>query len=137
MELYNPSKHSEIKKVKAKFDMWRLNKNNRSEAVPDHLWEIVANLAQKYPIGVVFRQLNLNKDQGIRFFTKQYLAKANPIIHQIPIVEVPNPQINTESLAPKDDFKIVVQHTSGHKLNISGNQTLTLGAISAFVGNQV
>ncbi len=135
MEQYHPSKHAEINKAKLKFDIWRCSKKTPSEKIPSSLWEIVGELLQKYPVSIVFRQLNLNKDQGMKYFSKQWLTKN--IVKPTSIVEVKNPHsdLNPLTTEQKEDFQILIQHTKGHQLSVKADKELTFNAITAFIGS--
>jgi len=129
--------HSEINDAKSQFDVWRLNKSNRSEAMPEHLWDVVASLIQKHPVTTIFSFLRLNKDQAIRFFTKTHLQKHEKTVPNIPMVEIKNPQndMAPTTLKQKNDFQILIQHTKGHQLSVKADKDLTFDAITAFMRN--
>jgi hypothetical protein len=137
MAQYHPSENEEINKAKSKFDIWRCNKKNRSEPVPNDLWRIVGELVQKYPATIIFKDLNINKDQAIKYFAKEFLAKSKPLIKQMPIVEVKNPHADMNSLISKrrEDFQILIQHSKGHQLSVNADKELTFDAITAFIGS--
>jgi hypothetical protein len=137
MAQYHPSKNEEINKAKSKFDIWRCNKKNRSEPVPNNLWRIVGELVQKYPASIIFKHLKLNNDQVIKYFSRQFLAKSKQVIKQMPIVEVKNPHVDMNLLISKrrEDFQILIQHSKGHQLSVNADKELTFDAITAFIGS--
>lgn len=49
-----------IETVQEQFSVWRSNRVNKREPIPDHLWQAAAELCQAHPITHVCRQLRLS-----------------------------------------------------------------------------
>ena len=73
MEKQNqPTLQPTLEEVRDKFESWRKIKRNHREPIPKDLWQAAADLARKYSVNTVSKELHLSYTGGLVVFKDQY-----------------------------------------------------------------